>query len=107
MQATVALYKEQTQDNGYEAIKQANWLFEEVAEQNTAVGLCLMAELYDPASEVFAHEITDSIELWIDEEGSVDFLSYIQRQQAVPGKLPMQNVYKDWVASLKKKFGVA
>jgi len=107
MRATVALYKEQTQDDDYEAIKQANRLFEAVAEQNTAVSLCLMAELYDPASEVFAHDITDSIELWIDEQGSVDLLRYIQRQQAVPEKLPMQNVYKDWVASLQKKFGVA
>ncbi|MBC8154900.1 MAG: hypothetical protein H7Z72_18540 [Bacteroidetes bacterium] len=99
-------YLEESKGDAYVAVKQSNQLFEAVAERNMTIGLCLMAELYDEASDVPAHDITDGIELWIDAEGNSDLLSYLTIQHENPSKMAMRKVYQDWIDHLRAKIPV-
>lgn len=98
----VSSYLNEVQGDEYNALIQTQQLFEAVAEENITAALCLLTELYNRAAEIRAHDIADSIDLWIDAEGNEDVLSYIISQYELPNKSIMRKVYDDWISTIKE-----
>ena len=55
----------------YDAIASIMSSLEELSSRDMELSLKLMTGLYPVASDVFAHDVCDSIELWLEQEGTL------------------------------------
>lgn len=98
----VSAFKNQGDDD-YQAVLATEQIFEHLAHQDITLGLCLMIELLPMAIDAYAHDVWDSIGLWIDAKGNADVLAYLKAQYKSTNNIDRKDIYAEQIDYVERK----
>lgn len=88
----------------YEAIKRIMSSLEELSSRDKGLSIKLMIGLYPVASEGFAHDVCDSIELWIEHEGTLEIRDFVAALLATDPHFGAREKAQSWIQLLTAAF---
>jgi hypothetical protein len=71
---------------------------EELYENNSIQALKNMIDLYEPASEVFNHDVCDAIDIWLSTSDHQEILDYLKSK--LDENTDIGNHYVGWIEQI-------
>ena len=84
----------------YERVQTTMLDLESLAEHNSVLGILLMTGLYEFADRVYAHDVNDGIELWIEEKGGPELAAALAA--TTPKTADRSKKLGEWLRMLAK-----
>jgi hypothetical protein len=87
----------------YEVVEKLMSSLEELSSRDVELSLKLMLGLYPVAGEVFAHDVCDSIELWLEHEGTQEVKRFVASLLSVEPPFGAREKLESWIQLLSDR----
>jgi len=86
----------------YENVVRTMRAIERIAQLDVDLGLKLMVGLYPAANEILAHDICDSIELWLEHEGTHELRDFVSSLLSADPPFEAREKLSTWIQLIDK-----